>query len=243
MSRSTWPIGALASALASTLSARLSDVPRRSPPPVVHHLRAASAPIVRACLRSYHRMEVSGREHLPRDGRSFVMVANHASHLDALCLLSALPRAALDHAYPVAAEDYFFASLPRLTAASVFVNAIPFGRGSHVRQSMDRCRRLLRERGNILVIFPEGTRSTDGRLAPFMPGVGRLLAGLDVAAVPCAIVGSNRAMPKGAVVPRPFKLRLVIGPARSFPQVEPRRESTHRISRELHDAVEELLCA
>jgi 1-acyl-sn-glycerol-3-phosphate acyltransferase len=184
-----------------------------------------------------------GRENLPSDDRSFVMISNHASHLDVLCLLSALPRASLDRAYPVAAEDYFFANLPRLAAATIFVNAIPFGRQSHVRSSMDRCRRLLRARGNKLIIFPEGTRSTDGRVAPFRTGIGNLLAGLDVPAVPCAIVGANRALPKGAIVPRPRKLRLIIGSPRSFKHVEPGRDASHAISRELQQAVEDLLCA
>jgi 1-acyl-sn-glycerol-3-phosphate acyltransferase len=241
MSRLPWPT-AWTPALAAALSARLTACPRR-PAPVVRSLRANWASILRIYLKTYHRFDIVGLENLPGDGRSFVMVANHASHLDALCLLSALPRESLDHAYPVAAEDYFFATLPRLAASAIFINAIPFGRQSHVRSSMDRCRQLLRERGNILIIFPEGTRSRDGQLASFRPGIGNLLAALDIPAVPCAIIGSHRAMPKGSFIPRPRKLRLIIGQPHSFAHVERGRESSHAIARQLRSAVEELRCA
>ena len=240
MSRLPWP-NSWTPDLAAALAARLMACPRR-PHSLVRALRAIGASILRGYLNTYHQIDITGQHHLPNDGGSFVLVANHASHLDALCLLSALPREVLDRAYPVAAEDYFFASLPRLAAAAIFINAIPFGRQSHVRSSMDRCRRLLRERGNILIIFPEGTRSATGEIAPFRPGIGNLLAGLDVPAVPCAIVGSHRAMHKGAIIPRPRKLRLIIGRPRSFGDHELTRESSHAIARELQTAVEVLRC-
>jgi 1-acyl-sn-glycerol-3-phosphate acyltransferase len=241
MSRTPWPISWTPD-LAAALTARLTACPRR-PDVLVRSLRSIGAAVLRSYLKTYHRIDILGQANLPMDGRSFAMVANHASHLDALCLLSALPREALDRAYPVAADDYFFATLPRLAAAAIFINAIPFGRQSHVRSSMDRCRQLLRERGNILIIFPEGTRSTTGQIAPFRAGIGNLLAGLDVPAVPCAIIGSQRAMSKGTIIPRPRKLRLIIGKPRSFADVEPRRDASHAIARQLQTAVEDLLCA
>ena len=241
MSRSTWPVSWNAE-LATALAARLRGQPRRPAPRIVHSIRSAWASVLRAYLKTYHRLDITGREHLPGDGRSFVMVANHASHLDALCLLSALPREWLDRAYPVAAEDYFFTSWPAIAASAIFINAIPFGRQSRVRASMECCRRLLRERGNILIIFPEGTRSTDGRIATFRPGIGNLLAGLEVPALPCAIVGTSRAMPKGSFIPRPHKLKLAIGQSQMFAHVEPGRDASHAIAHQLQRTVEDLLC-
>src|SRR5829696_8657562 len=72
--------------------------------------RAAFAATTRAALRIYHRFEISGRERLPTDGRSYILVANHASHLDGLCLLSAVPFRSIHRAHPAAARDYFFRS-------------------------------------------------------------------------------------------------------------------------------------
>src|SRR5688500_14885145 len=68
---------------------RLRHFPRE-PDMLVYGMRSAASLMIRAWLRTYHRLEIIGREHLPAES-SFVMVANHASHLDALCLLSALP--------------------------------------------------------------------------------------------------------------------------------------------------------
>jgi 1-acyl-sn-glycerol-3-phosphate acyltransferase len=240
MSRVPWPIS-LSPELAAAWTARLHHCPRR-PVRIVHSLRAAWSGVLRTYLRLYHRLEIVGCDRLPCDGRSFVMIANHVSHLDALCLLSALPRTALDRAYPVAAEDYFFSSVPAIAASAILINAVPFGRQSHVRTSMARCRQMLSERGNILIIFPEGTRSLDGKLGAFRPGIGNLLAGLDVPVVPCALVGTHRAMPKGTIFPRPTKLKLTIGQPRSFADVESSRDASHTIARELRDVVKGLLC-
>src|SRR5262245_42174339 len=126
MSRLTWPIAS--SAQLAALVARRFQESTSQTNPFIHVVRRGAARIVRGWLSAYHRMRITGRDHLPGDGESFVMVANHASHLDALCLLSALPLRRLDRAYPAAAEDYFCLSLPRIAAARIFVNALPFGR-------------------------------------------------------------------------------------------------------------------
>ena len=63
-------------------------------------------------------------EHL-RSNRSFVLVANHSSHLDTVCLLAGLPLRRLHRAFPAAAADYFFKSVPRTWIATVVVNAFP----------------------------------------------------------------------------------------------------------------------
>src|SRR5262249_3540357 len=143
-----------------------------------------------------------GREHLPAEG-SFVLAANHASHLDTVCLLAALPLKKLHRAFPAAAQDYFFVGVPRLAAAAIVVNALPFARQTHVRQSLDLCRQLLANPGNILVLFPEGTRSTTGRVGEFRPGIGLLIAGSTVPVVPCHLGGAFEAWPKGQTLPSP----------------------------------------
>jgi 1-acyl-sn-glycerol-3-phosphate acyltransferase len=221
--------------LALSPAERLKSFPR-SPDMVVYGLRTAAALIVRTWLRCYHRLDVRGREHLPREG-SFVMVANHSSHLDALCLLTALPLRQLHCAFPAAASDYFFESLPRAALATVVCNAMPFGRKADVRESLLQCAALLRGKRNVLILFPEGTRSPDDTLGAFRPGIGALVAGTSVPVVPCALVGAGLAWPKGRRLPRPRKVVLEIGAPRDFAAHPPGRASAELVAQELRLAV------
>src|SRR4051812_30626722 len=81
----------------------------REPNLLVCGARSLAAVVLRCWLRIYHRLTIVGRHNLPLD-RSFVLIANHASHLDTLCLLAALPISQLHRAFPAAARDYFCVS-------------------------------------------------------------------------------------------------------------------------------------
>ncbi|MDB5319923.1 MAG: 1-acyl-sn-glycerol-3-phosphate acyltransferase, partial [Phycisphaerales bacterium] len=171
----------VAADLQQTLAQRWASA-RREPDVLCYGLRSAGAIATRALLATYFRMRIDGREHLPQSG-SFVIVANHASHLDALCLLSALPISKLHHAFPAAAADYFFQSPAAGALSGLFMNALPFERNTHVRRTLAACRDLLACDGNVLVLFPEGTRSTTGEIGRFKGGVGDLVAGTSVPVV------------------------------------------------------------
>ena len=190
-------------------------------------------------LRVYLRFEIIGAENLPND-ESFVLVANHSSHLDTLCLLAALPLRRLHRAFPVAAEDYFFRSLPRTWFAAVVMNAMPFARQMRVRESLSICAQLLAQPGNVLIIFPEGTRSLTGATQPFKSGIGALLAGRDVSVLPCYVQGAFRAWPKGRRLPRPGKVRLIIGAPRNYAARSLEKSDLCAIAAELQGAVTEL---
>ncbi|HJT45506.1 MAG TPA: lysophospholipid acyltransferase family protein [Chthoniobacterales bacterium] len=217
---------------------RLRQFPRE-PDMLVYGLRSLCALIIRGLLRIYNRFEIIGQENL-RTNRSLVIVANHCSHLDTLCLLAALPLRKLHRAFPVAASDYFFQRVPRLWAAAVLVNALPFGRHSRTRKSLMICDQLLANPGTILIIFPEGTRSTTGEINEFKSGVGALVAGKDVAVVPCFIDGSFKAWPKGKRLPRPGKVRLLIGEPRNYRARCPDKIEICAIAAELSRAVNDL---
>lgn len=214
---------------------RLRRFPRE-PDMIVYGLRSAVALGLRGWLKFYHRFESAGHEHLPRES-SFIMVANHASHLDTLCLLAALPLRKLHRTFPAAAQDYFFVSVPRIAVAAVVVNALPFARQKHIRHSLELCGQLLANPGNILILFPEGTRTATGQIGEFKPGIGLLVAGRDVPVVPCYLQGAYKAWPKGKSWPRPHKLRLRIGTPRTFAALPPGKESSEQISNELRRAV------
>jgi 1-acyl-sn-glycerol-3-phosphate acyltransferase len=217
---------------------RLRQFPR-DPDMLVYGLRSLGALVIRELLRVYNHFEIVGHQNL-RTNRSLVIVANHSSHIDTLCLLAALPLRKLHRAFPAAASDYFFQSIPRLWAAAILVNALPFARQTRVRQSLSLCRELLANPGTILIIFPEGTRSTTGEVGEFKSGIGALIAGRDVAVAPCFIDGSFRAWPKGKRFPRPRKIRLVIGTPRNYRDRGTGKIDFCAIATELRDAVNQL---
>jgi len=217
------------------LAERLRRFPRE-PDLTVYGLRSLVALLLRGWLRLYHRLELVGRENLPALG-SFVMVSNHTSHLDTLCLLSALPLRKLHRAFPAAAQDYFFVSVPRLAVAAVVVNALPFGRQKHIRQSLEHCRLLLSNPGNVLILFPEGTRTASGQMGEFKPGIGLLVAGTELPVVPCHLSGGFQAWPKGKSIPRPCKLVLRIGQPRNYSGLTHGKETAEQICVDLQQAV------
>ena len=217
---------------------RLAEFPRE-PTMLAYALRSAAALALRAWLRVYHRLQVHGDENLPSEG-SFILIGNHASHLDALTLSSAIPLARLHRTFPAAAADYFFSSLPRSAFSAVFINAIPFERKGGGASSLTVCDKLLERSGNILVIFPEGTRSTTGELGRFRSGIGRLAAGKPIPVVPAFLHGGARAWPKGAAIPRPRRLSLRIGTPREYGDLPQNRDSVAQVCNELHEAVAEL---
>ncbi|CAN5588404.1 lysophospholipid acyltransferase family protein [soil metagenome] len=204
-------------------------------------IRSVSSLVVRGYLSTYHRLEIVGRGRLPARG-PFMMVSNHSSHLDAICLRAALPRQQLAASFTAVAEDYFMASAFRRMAAKIFANAVPFSRDVRVRGGMRRCLSLLSGDNAVLIFFPEGTRTTTGAMSAFRPGIGALLAGSSLPVVPCAIVGAFEAWPKGQRIARPRAIRVTIGQPRTYAAF-PRNHQSHRaVSDDLRSAVEAMLC-
>ena len=165
--------------------------------------------VVRTYLRGVHRLRVTGAGQLP--AAPFVIVANHSSHLDALTIAAALPRALGRRAYALAAGDTFFTSLPVAAFAAYAVNALPVWRKRTTAADLAGMRARLLEDGAVLILFPEGTRSRTGAMGRFRPGIGALVAGSAIPVVPCHLAGAFEAWPPGRRAPRAGALRLVIG--------------------------------
>src|SRR5205085_12442268 len=203
---------------------------------LVFTVRSLAAVVVRCWLRVYHRLAIIGLQNLPAD-RSFVLIANHASHLDTLCLLSALPLSSVHRAFAAAATDYFCVSATRAFLAALVVKTLPFERHIAPWQSLSMCAHLLEKPGNMLIFFPEGTRSGDSEPGEFKPGVALLAASRDIPVVPCHLAGTHAALPKGAWFPRPKAVRLTIGRPHFYAHLPATKESARHICRELREAV------
>lgn len=191
---------------------------------------------VRAYLRGYHRLRVEGLEHVPVRP-PFVMVANHTSHLDALTLAAALPWQLRRFAFPIAAGDVFFETPAVAFFSAMMLNALPMWRKSCGPHAMQQLRDRLLSEPTIYVLFPEGTRSRDGTLGRFKPGLGMIVAESDVPVVPCYLDGAHAACPANRKMPLPLPLHLRIGPPLTFGAVKNERAGWQEIAGKLEAAV------
>lgn len=150
-------------------------------------------------------VEVLGTERLKDVGRSFIVIANHSSHLDAPLIMGSLPRRMARYLAAGAAADYFFDVWWRRSLTGLFFNAFPVDRTGVNPRSVSA--KVLLQHGVPLLVFPEGTRSKDYRvLQPFKPGAAALSIATDVPCVPVALVGAGRAHPRGSSWPKPGRL-------------------------------------
>ena len=192
--------------------------------------------LMRGYLRLFHRLRVEGREGLPQEP-PFVMVANHASHLDAIVLASVLPHRWRDRTFPLAAGDVFFETPSVATFAAMCLNAMPVWRHNCGRHALGELRQRLVEEGCVYILFPEGTRSEDGTVGEFKEGLGMLIAETGVPVVPCCLEGAYEAWPRDRRWPRAQRVRLSIGSPMSFPDCRNRRAGWSEIARRSREAV------
>jgi len=169
------------------------------------------AQVVRRIMR-YHTMtrtvwkhckpfQVEGRERLDGLRNPAIFIGNHSSHMDAFVLFMALPeRFRLRVAFGGAADRWFLKGRQGLTKqpwyGSLTMNSFPLQRGGG-KAALGYAEWLI-DRGWSLVIFPEGTRSTTGKLAAFRHGVSILALTKNVPVVPIYMDGLRELRPKGA---------------------------------------------
>jgi 1-acyl-sn-glycerol-3-phosphate acyltransferase len=137
-----------------------------------------------------------------------IIVANHSSHADTAVLLAALPSSAK----PVfgAAADYWFAVPVRRLIATSLIGILPVRRsGEGGYAALLAAVRPALEAGRTVVIYPEGTRSTDGTIGEFRSGALRLARECGVPLVPVAITGTADVLPKGGrFSPAPMQVHI-----------------------------------
>jgi long-chain acyl-CoA synthetase len=163
----------------------------------------------RALYHSVYDTKVVGEAFIPRD-RVFLVVANHASHLDMGLVKIALGDEG-ERLAALAARDYFFDTPLKRAYFENFTNLIPMERSGALKGSLRAAAEALR-RGHHLLIFPEGTRSRDGALAPFHPTAGYLALSCGVDTLPAYLSGTHEALPPGASFPKKADLEVRFGP-------------------------------
>ena len=160
-------------------------------------------------------LRVEGTEHL-RDLRPpLLLAANHTSHLDTPLLLRALPAGLRRRLAVAAAADYFYCRATRGFLVTLLVGAFPMARRGWLRPSLAYCDELA-QAGWAVLVYPEGTRSPDGRVQRFKPGIGVLTAELEVPVVPVYLAGLHGRLPRGARWPRRGPAAVRFGPPLRF---------------------------
>jgi 1-acyl-sn-glycerol-3-phosphate acyltransferase len=147
----------------------------------------------------YTRRRVVGRERLNELTGPVVFVANHNSHMDTPVILRALPGRWRRRTAVAAATDYFYAKRRNAVAASLAFGTVPLDRSSGAGVGPEQTahlERLIREGGSLL-IFPEGTRSRNGRVRRLRSGAALLAAEHHLRIVPIYVSGTREAMPRG----------------------------------------------
>lgn len=164
--------------------------------------------LFRAFVASLVRVRAVRSTQLDQIDRSFVLVANHSSHLDAPVLVQNLPTPLVRYLATGVASDYFFNHpVPKLFTQLLF-NAFPIDRDRSGTNS-GLSGRLL-DAGVPVLVFPEATRSRSGRIQKFSPGAAALAAGQDVPVLPAALIGTFEAMPKGRRWPVPGRPQVTV---------------------------------
>ncbi|GHJ06200.1 1-acyl-sn-glycerol-3-phosphate acyltransferase [Micromonospora humidisoli] len=160
-------------------------------------------------MRLAFRPVVEGLEHIPATGGA-IFAGNHLSVADELLLGTVVPR----HLAFWAKSEYFTGTGPK-GALSKFVltglGAIPVERagGRAALSAFDAAIPALRG-GDLVAVYPEGTRSPDGRLYRGRTGTARLAVAAGVPVIPVGVTGTDKVQPIGTRIPRPGKAKIVI---------------------------------
>lgn len=187
------------------------------------------------------RPRVSGRENVPLTG-PVIIASNHLSFIDSLVLPTLAPR----RVRLLAKAEYFTGTgISGWFTRTVFtaLGAYPVERETHraAQAALDTALKVL-EGNEAFGLYPEGTRSKDGRLARGKTGVAWLALTADCPVVPVAISGTDRVQPVGARWPRPARVSVTFGKPLTFPEHRG-LAGKGKARREVTDAVMEQIAA
>ena len=177
--------------------------------------------VVRFLLRPlFHvmlRMHVTGRENVPATG-PVILASNHLSFIDSMVIPLSAPR----RVHYLAKAEYFTGTgvggwLTRTLFTALGAMPVQRQTSRAAQEALDTALGVLR-RGEGFGIYPEGTRSRDGRLARGKTGVAWLALTADCPVVPVAVSGTDRVQPVDSRWPRPHRVSVTFGTPLTFPE-------------------------
>lgn len=175
------------------------------------------------------RAEIIGRENMPKEG-AVILAANHMSNWDPPFLATFLSRPV---SYMAKAE--LFAN-PLFGSAIRACHAFPVKRGAADRGAIKAAMQVLRQ-GKCLGLFPEGTRSRNGKMRKAEAGVGLIASMTNAPVLPAVIIGTDRIFAKGGCFP---KLKVIYGEPMMFQGDHKDKEQLEAFSQSIMDRIAEL---
>jgi 1-acyl-sn-glycerol-3-phosphate acyltransferase len=193
-------------------------------------------------LKAFARPQVTGMEHIPASGGA-IIASNHLSIVDSIYL-----PLMVDRPVTFAAKSEYFTGtrlIDRLTAAYLrATNQLAVDRtGPRAAQDMLQAALQLLRDGQLFGIYPEGTRSPDGRLYRGRIGVGWLALNSGLPVIPVAMHGTEHLLPPGQIIPRPSRIKITIGKPLTFgPEVlqGPAAKARRAITDQVMQAIQNL---
>ncbi len=157
-------------------------------------------------------LNIRGRERLPAQGPA-ILAPNHNSHLDTLVLMSLYPLRDIGRVRPVAAADYFLANRWLAWFSLNIIGIIPLQR-KHIgdkKSLFTLCNQAL-DQGDILILFPEGSRGDSEDITELKKGIYHIANSLkNITIVPIILHGLGKVLPKGEALFVPFNCDVIIG--------------------------------
>jgi len=182
--------------------------------------------LIYVIAKLYWRVSFEGTENVPSTG-PFVLAPVHRSFID-FGIVSGVTRRQMAYM----GKESLWTS-PILGAFITHLGAYPVNRGAPDREALRRTLAVL-EKGNPLVLFPEGTRRSGPVIDHLAEGAAYVASRASVPVVPVGIGGSERALPKGKGLPRPVRIHVIVGePLRPAPIPEGARHPSRRAVKEM----------
>ncbi|MEZ5213110.1 MULTISPECIES: lysophospholipid acyltransferase family protein [unclassified Gordonia (in: high G+C Gram-positive bacteria)] len=165
------------------------------------------------------RPKVEGLENIPDDGAA-LLASNHLAVVDSFYLPLTVPR----RIFFLAKSEYFTGTGLKGRFQRWFFSSsgqIPIDRsGATAAAGALLAGKRVLESGRLLCLYPEGTRSPDGRLYKGKTGLARMALETGVPVIPVAMIGTDRINPPGTVLPRPTRLTIRVGEPLDFSRYE-----------------------
>lgn len=193
---------------------------------------------LRLYLKHFYSLTFCKKEILDTEP-PFFLISNHASHFDTFVLFSAFSLKKINFVRSIAAKDYFFSNTIFRIISHIMANMIPVSRKRMDFVSISMIKEYL-DKKNVVIVYPEGTRTRTGEINPFKAGLGYVILKTCRKVVPAYIDGAYEVLNHEMKMPKRSKIRVYFGEPVVFKNCKNTKEGWKEITDLLYEEVLEL---